>query len=150
MAKQKLRKYELIYLVQPEATDEEREKVAARVQSALEGFEAFVLKTEDWGKRKLAYEIQKHNKAYYTYMVYVAAPGATAEVERVLRMLDPCVRFQHIKLEEGLDPDAEYAPEAPAPTSSSSTSSARRIEDDDDDDVDADADDADDEEATDA
>jgi small subunit ribosomal protein S6 len=132
MAKQKLRKYELIYLVQPEATDEEREKVAARVQHALEGFDAKVLRTEDWGKRKLAYEIQKHNKAYYTYMVYVAAPGATAEVERVLRMMDPCVRFQHIKLEEGLDPDAEYAPEAPTPAGASSVGSSRRFHDEDD------------------
>ena len=144
MANNKLRKYELIYLVQPEATDEDRQKVSDRVDNVLEEYGATLVQREDWGKRKLAYEIQKHNKAYYTYMVYVAAPGATAEVERVLRMMDPCVRFQHIKLEEGLDPDAEYAPEAPTPAGTSSVGSSRRLDDDDD------QDDDDDEEATDA
>jgi small subunit ribosomal protein S6 len=106
MAKQKLRKYELIYLVQPEAEDAERERIAGRVNEVLEEYGALLLKEEDWGKRKLAYEIRKHAKAYYAYLVYVSKPGTTSEVERVLRMLDNCVRFQHIKLEDGIDPDS--------------------------------------------
>ena len=132
MAKQKLRKYELIYLVQPEATDEERERIATRVQQVFESFESKVLKNEDWGKRKLAYEIQKHNKAFYTYIIYVTKPGTTAEVERVLRMMDNCVRFLHIKLEEGLDPDGDFTIEEPAPRGRPVT--PRDFEDDDDDD----------------
>ena len=108
MAKQKLRKYELIYLLQPEATDEEREKVHSRVRSVLTDADAKLLKFEEWGKRKLAYEIQKQGKAYYYYLVFVTKPDTNAEVERVLRMLDDCVRFQTIRLEDGLDPDATY------------------------------------------
>ena len=105
MANAKLRKYELIYLVQPEAEEAERERIAGRVTNVLEEYGATLLKREEWGKRKLAYEIRKHSKAYYFYLVYVTKPGATAEVERVLRMLDNCVRWQHIKLEDGIDPD---------------------------------------------
>ncbi len=107
MAKQKLRKYELIYIVQPEATEEERARVAGRIDAVVESFDARILKREDWGKRKLAYEIRKFNKGYYTYLVLLGRPGMTQEIERVLRMLDSCIRFITIKLEEGIDPDAE-------------------------------------------
>ncbi|MCB9528482.1 MAG: 30S ribosomal protein S6 [Myxococcales bacterium] len=105
MATEKLRKYELIYLVQPDASDEERQKVADRLEVVFQEYGSTVLQREDWGKRKLAYEIRKQNKAYYTYIVFIAKPGTTAELERVLRMLDDCVRWQTIKLEDGIAPD---------------------------------------------
>ena len=54
MANAKLRKYELIYLVHPEATDEERARVAGRVNQVLEEYGAHLVSNEDWGKRKLA------------------------------------------------------------------------------------------------
>ncbi len=105
LAKQKLRKYELIYIVQPEATEEERNKVAERVDRVVESMGGAYLKKEEWGKRKLAYEIRKQNKGYYYYLVIVGAPGLTQEIERILRMLDNCIRFMTIKLEEGIDPE---------------------------------------------
>ena len=77
MANAKLRKYELIYLVHPEASDEERARVASRVNEVIEEFEAHI----------------------------ITKPGTTHEIERVLRMLDSCVRFQTIKLLDGIDPD---------------------------------------------
>ena len=101
MIRQKLRKYELIYLVQPEATDEEREKIAERVDLAFEKFEnARVLRKEDWGKRKLAYEIRKFNKAFYQYQVFVGPPGLTAEIERVIESIPNLFR-NPIRLEGG-------------------------------------------------
>ncbi len=107
MVKQKLRKYELIYIVQPEATEEERERVSSRIDAVVDQFEARVLKREDWGKRKLAYEIRKFNKGFYSYAVLLGRPGLTQEIERVLRMIDSVIRFITIKLEDGIDPDAE-------------------------------------------
>ena len=114
MAKQKLRKYELIYLVQPEATEEDRRKISDRVDLTIETFgNSALIKREEWGKRKLAYEIRKFNKAYYFYNIIVGPPGLTQELERVLRMLDNCVRFMTIKLEEDLDPDVSLAVDEP-------------------------------------
>lgn len=116
MIRQKLRKYELIYLVQPEATDEERAKIAERVEQTFEKFEnARVLRKEDWGKRKLAYEIRKFNKAFYNYQLFVGPPGLSAELERVLRMLDGCVRYLTVKLDEGLDPDSDFSQDVEPP-----------------------------------
>ena len=112
MAKLKLRKYELIYLVQPEATDEDRQKINDRVDLTIEKYgTSKLIKREEWGKRKLSYEIRKFNKAYYYYHIVVGPPGLTQEIERVLRMLDNCVRFMTIKLEEDLDPVTSLADE---------------------------------------
>jgi small subunit ribosomal protein S6 len=102
MAEDKVRRYELIYLVQPEADDEGRERVASRLQSVFEQFEVQVVKQEEWGKRKLAYEIRKFTKAYYMYVEFISSPSAITEMERVLRLLDDCVRHQTIRLEDGL------------------------------------------------
>jgi small subunit ribosomal protein S6 len=114
MAKLKLRKYELIYLVQPEATDEDRQKINDRVDQTIEKYgTSKLIKREEWGKRKLAYEIRKFNKAYYFYQILVGPPGLTQEIERVLRMLDNCVRFMTIKLEEDLDPVTSLADDEP-------------------------------------
>lgn len=128
MAIKKFRKYEIIYLVQPEATEEERQKVHDRVNGVIEEGEAWLLEREDWGKRKLAYEIRKHNKAYYYYMTLIASPGVTTEIERILRMLDPCIRFMTIKLEDEITEDrvqalVETAAEAAAEASSSEEAS---------------------------
>ena len=105
MANAKLRRYELIYLVQPEAEEEQRTRVQETVLKVLNDENALIIQNEDWGKRKLAYEIEKFNKAYYFYLEFVTKPGLTHEIERRLRLLDDCVRFQTIKLEDGIDPD---------------------------------------------
>ena len=115
----KYRKYELIYLIQPEATEDERQKVHDRVEAVINEGDAWLLSREDWGKRKLAYEIRKQNKAYYTYATLIAAPGITTEIERILRMLDHCIRFMTIKLEDNIPEDRipdlteASAPDAP-------------------------------------
>ena len=116
MATDKLRRYELIYLVQPEAEDEVRETATGSMLKILEESGATVIKNEDWGKRKLAYEIDKVNKAYYNYLEFIAKPGVTHEMERVLRtnLQGVCIRYQTIKLEEGIDPSQveRYIPAA--------------------------------------
>ncbi len=109
MASKKYRKYELIYLIQPEATDDERQKVHDRVENVITEGDAWLLTREDWGKRKLAYEIRKQNKAYYTYMTLLATPGVTTEIERILRLVDNCIRFITIKLEDGIPEDQAQA-----------------------------------------
>ena len=114
MAMKKYRKYEVIYLVQPEASEEDRQKIAERVNAVIEEGDAWLIEREDWGKRKLAYEIRKQNKAYYTYMTLIAAPGLTAEIERVLRLLDNCIRFMTIRIEDDIPEDKVAALVAPA------------------------------------
>lgn len=128
MANAKLRRYELIYLVQPEAEEEQRTRVQETALKVLNDENALIIQNEDWGKRKLAYEIEKFNKAYYYYLEFVTKPGLTHEIERRLRLLDDCVRFQTIKLEDGIDPDNldRFAP-APAGDNTESGDAAEEV-----------------------
>ena len=113
MAKQRF--YELIYLVQPEVTDELRSAISDKLTGTLttEG-EGSVVKFESWGKRKLAYPIRKgitdFYKAYYEYVVYEANPSINHELERQLRLNENCIRFMTIKL-DGYTPAAAPAAE---------------------------------------
>ena len=109
MSEKKLRRYEITYLVQPEATDEERAKVEDRVAGVFSKMGAHVLRREDWGKRKLAYEIRKYNKAYYTYLIFAGTADVPAELERNLRLLDVVVRFMVIILDREISLEAAKA-----------------------------------------
>ena len=105
MANAKLRRYELVFLIQPESEEEARTHLVNRALEILNEGDAHVLQNESWGKRKLAYEIDKFNKAYYFYLQFIAKPGLTHEIERVFRLTDDCLRYQTIRLEDGIDPD---------------------------------------------
>ena len=105
MANAKLRRYELVFLIQPEAEEEARTHLVDRTLTILKEGGAHLLENEEWGKRKLAYEIAKFNKAYYFYVQFIAQPGLSHEIERVFRLTDDCLRYQTILLEEGIDPD---------------------------------------------
>ena len=107
MATDKVRRYELIYLIEPEAEEDVRQNASDAMVKILEAEGATILKNEEWGKRKLAYEIQKVTKAYYHYIEFISKPGVAHEMERVLRtsFQGVCIRYQTIKLEEGINPE---------------------------------------------
>jgi small subunit ribosomal protein S6 len=133
----KLRRYELVYIVQPEATAEERAKGEERVSSFCERMHAHVLKKEDWGKRKLAYEIKKSNKGYYSYLVFAAPATVPAEIERNLRLLDSVLRYLTICLDKDISLEAAKA-EIAAEEEARAAARARMAQmpkDDDDDDA---------------
>jgi small subunit ribosomal protein S6 len=100
----KLRNYELIYLVHRDATEEDLNGLSDRLTKALDAFDGNVVKQESWGKRRLAYEIKKglntYQKAFYEYMILEGRPGMTQELERILRLSDLCIRFMTIKLDQ--------------------------------------------------
>ena len=132
----KLRRYELVYIVQPDATDEERDRIEERVEGVCEKMQAHVLKKEDWGKRKLAYEIRKCSKGYYVYFVLAATPDVPAEIERNLRQIDSVLRYLTIILDRDISLEAAKA-EIAAEEEARAAARARmaQLPKDDDDDV---------------
>lgn len=129
MAVEKLRRYELIYLVHPEAEDAQLTRMEERINQVIGDYEALMIKREDWGKRKLSYEIEKVNKAYYRYLEFVVKPEMIAEMERVLRLMDVVIRYQTIRLEDNIPADsldrfevaADETPAAPVETPAAET-----------------------------
>jgi len=62
-----------------------------------------IIKVDNWGKRRLAYEVSKERKGIYLYWLYLATPGVVEEIERNLRMLDGVIRYLTVKVDADID-----------------------------------------------
>ncbi|MGE0787753.1 MAG: 30S ribosomal protein S6 [Sandaracinaceae bacterium] len=98
-AAQLAREYELVYILRPTTGPAEARKVADRVTEVIEKGGAKLTRVDNWGKRRLAYPIQKHTRGIFVHVKFVAFHGLVAELERNLRIQDTVVRYQTVKLE---------------------------------------------------
>ncbi len=99
------REYETIFILRPETSQEGITQVNMRVRSVIDGLGGKALKLDNWGKRKLAYEIKKQLKGIYMYWRFLGSTGLVEEIERNLRMLDPVIRYYTVKVDEDVVPD---------------------------------------------
>ncbi|MFZ4577592.1 MAG: 30S ribosomal protein S6 [Myxococcota bacterium] len=95
-----VRMYETIFITRLETEAEAVEKLHGRLTKALETLGGAELKLADWGKRKLAYEINRQKKGNYWYFGYVSTPEFVAECERQLRLSTEVLRYQTVRLSE--------------------------------------------------
>ena len=99
------RHYELVLMLDPEAADEAREKVAGDVRGQIE--QAGTLDGADtWGLRKLAYEIGQRNEADYRYFRFQSEPDLLERLDHSLKITDGVLRFRIFKV----DPDTTTTP----------------------------------------
>ena len=92
-----MKAYELLYIVDPSANDEVRAGVNARIDVAISGQGGTVDNVEDWGKHKLAFEIDKLTEGDYTLIDFHADPTQIAELDRVLRINDAVKRHMVVR-----------------------------------------------------
>jgi small subunit ribosomal protein S6 len=97
------REYETIYILRPNTPNEGVAEVNSRIKGVIEGMGGKVIKIDNWGKRRLAYEVAKERKGIYLYWQYLAQPGVVEETERNLRMLDSVIRYLTVKVDEDVD-----------------------------------------------
>jgi small subunit ribosomal protein S6 len=97
------REYETIYILRPNTPNEGVAEVNTRIKNVIEGMGGKVIKVDNWGKRRLAYEVAKERKGIYLYWQYLAQPGVVEECERNLRMLDNVIRYLTTKVDENID-----------------------------------------------
>jgi small subunit ribosomal protein S6 len=96
------RQYELIYITPPESTEEALAELHTQVATVVEKFGGTIEKTENWGRRRLAYEIGKHREGVYVLEV-INGPGAlTAELDRRLRVFDIVIRHMCVRVDDEL------------------------------------------------
>lgn len=111
-AKRWAREYETIYILRPDVDNDVAEKVVDRARDVIGRLDGKLTKLDNWGKRRLAYPIQKNNRGIFVYLKYVGYSDLVAELERNLRLLDEVVRFQTVLLNDKVDPAAvEVDPE---------------------------------------
>ena len=88
-----MREYELIIIVHPDLEENALNDVVTRVQSWVTDSGGEVLKTDLWGKRKLAYAIRKQREGQYVLFEVNLAPKYGIDLERNLRLYEPVMRF---------------------------------------------------------
>src|SRR5262245_15215534 len=97
------REYETIYILRPNTPNEGVAEVNSRIKGVIESMGGKVIKVDNWGKRRLAYEVAKERKGIYLYWLYLAQPGVVEETERNLRMLDSVIRYLTVKVDDNID-----------------------------------------------
>jgi small subunit ribosomal protein S6 len=109
------REYETIYILRPDSTTDVIAQVNAKIRGIVETGGGTLLKVDNWGKRKLAYEVKKQLKGIYLFFSYLGTAGLVEEVERNLRLSDSVIRYYSVKIAENVDPAArtsEFTEEA--------------------------------------
>lgn len=104
--------YELVFITRVDLTDDGLKTLKEKINAIIATFRGEVVYQEDWGKRKLAYPINKETRGHYTYLVFTADAEVVAEIERNLRLSEFVVRFLTVNLSKEFDRDAynkEYA-----------------------------------------
>ncbi len=92
-----LLKYDVIYILDPNATTEDAAAVATKIEQITAEAKGTVLKKDDWGKRRLAYLVQKHREGHYIFYHLSIPVEAIAEVQRNLRLMEKVIKFSIVK-----------------------------------------------------
>lgn len=114
--------YEMITILNASLNEEETQKAMDRITELLLKEGGIILKSENWGRRKLAYELNKQKEGIYFFLIFQTPPTAIIAIERFYKVFDPVVKFMVIKLSQKekeavlaeLKPEKE--PEAGEPT----------------------------------
>ena len=94
------RKYELVYVVSPDATDDQVSELHTQVDAIVQRLGGQIEKTENWGRRRLAYEIGRHKEATYVLEVINGSGELMKEIDRRLKVTDLVIRHLVVRVDE--------------------------------------------------
>jgi small subunit ribosomal protein S6 len=94
------RTYELMFIVRPDMTDEDLEKLISTLQSVVPASGGTVKSVEKMGKRRLAYTVRRFNDGIYVLMIVEGGGAVIHELERRLRVTEPVIKFLTVRVDE--------------------------------------------------
>jgi small subunit ribosomal protein S6 len=97
-----VRQYEVVYIVTPEATDEVVADLHQQVEAIVQRFGGSIERTENWGRRRLAYEIAHHREGTYVLEVLNGPGEMVRELDRRLKVTDQVIRHLAVRVDEEL------------------------------------------------
>ena len=98
-----MRRYETIIITDPDLSAEQREPILKRAQDVINQENGYLALTDDWGNRKLAYEIKKRPRGYYTRFDFCGTAAAVDEIERFFRIDDRVLKYMTVLLDKTAD-----------------------------------------------
>ena len=95
-----MNKYELAVVVNAKIEEDERVAVVNKCKALIERFGGTITNVDDWGKKLLAYEIQKMREGYYYFIAFEAESTAPIEIENRVRIMDNVIRYLCVRQDE--------------------------------------------------
>ena len=95
-----MNKYELCVVVNAKLEDDGRVAVVDKAKALIERFGGTITNVDDWGKKRLAYEVQKMKEAYYYFIQFEAEATAPIEIENRVRIMDGVIRYLCVRQDE--------------------------------------------------
>jgi len=96
--------YETIYIVNPTLDDDALKEAIEKFSDLIKKLKGFIVKVNEWGKRKLAYELKQFDKGYYVVLDFCALPKMVRELERNLKLDERILKYITVKIDENIDP----------------------------------------------
>ena len=101
-----LRRYETIFIVRADLQSDEASSLVDRYAGIIGGMDGTIVEVDNWGKRRLAYPIEKMREGVYVRIDFVAQDTVVTEVERNFKIDENILRFQTVKLSDKVDMEA--------------------------------------------
>ena len=98
-----MREYELVLIINPELDDTETESLIERVKGNIASNGGEVLKVDPWGRRRLAFPIQKNNDGYFVLLIFRSEPAFVLQLSNSFRVIESIIRHMVVNFEGDLD-----------------------------------------------
>lgn len=95
-----MRNYEVLYIIKPDLEEEKISAVVEKFKKVVVDNGGEVTLLDEWGKRKLAYDIKKYSEGYYVLMKFKSSVETARELERLLKISDDVIRHLLVRLED--------------------------------------------------
>lgn len=95
-----MNKYELAVVVSAKIEDDERAATVEKCKALIERFGGTITNVDEWGKKRLAYEVQKMKEAFYYFIQFDADSTVPAEIESRVRIMDNVIRYLVVRQNE--------------------------------------------------
>ena len=116
--------YEKIVILDPNLDDNAVEETAQRIRDVILKQGGEIFKSENWGRRRLAYQLNKHQKGTYLFLVFKCPPATILELEKLCKVIDPIIKFMVVKLTHKKQIEAATAAPAKAEVKESAAETA--------------------------
>lgn len=105
-----MRRYETVFIIDPDASAEQRTAILDRVNNEIEKYQGVLLQFDEWGSRKMAYPVRKKPRGYYVLCEYCGDKGELiSEIERFFRIDDNVMKYMTVQTSDDIDPEAAKA-----------------------------------------
>ncbi len=98
-----MRRYESIFIADPELTEEQRETVFTRVRELISQQDGYLVEFDEWGNQKLAYEVRKKRRGHYVRLDYCGTGPLVNELERFFRIDERVMKYLTVLLDADVD-----------------------------------------------